>query len=51
MKIMDATLVKIETNTHPILCKVKYYLQTGWREQVQKKLEPFIVRKDLLNFE
>lgn len=51
MKIMDATLVKIETNKDSILSKVKYYIQTGWPEQVEKNLEPFKIKKDLLNLE
>lgn len=51
MKIMDAILVNIETNKDPILSKVKYYIQTVWPEQVEKNLEPFKIKKDLLNLE
>ncbi|XP_050524610.1 uncharacterized protein K02A2.6-like [Daktulosphaira vitifoliae] len=51
MRIMDAALVKTETNKDPILSKVKYYIQYGWPEQVQKELEPFKLRKELLNLE
>jgi len=51
MKIVNAKLIQKETNKDPILSKVKYYTTNGWPERVEKELEVFKQKQELLSVE
>ncbi|VVC42852.1 Ribonuclease H-like domain,Integrase, catalytic core [Cinara cedri] len=51
MKVLNANLVQKETNNDPLLSKVKYYISNRWPEKVNKELEVFRHKQELLSLE
>ncbi|VVC36912.1 Integrase, catalytic core,Ribonuclease H-like domain,Reverse transcriptase domain,Aspartic peptidase [Cinara cedri] len=49
--VLNASLVQKETNNDPLLSKVKYYISYGWPEKVNKELEVFRHKQELLSLE
>lgn len=51
MKILNASLVKKETNSDPVLSKVKYYILNGWPEEVIESIQTYKQKRELLSLE